>query len=75
LAAGQKSCNYGATFPFWDILFGTADFSRDYARTGDPSAPAAMVTGSWWQQQVAGFARLGRALTRRRGTARALPSN
>jgi len=76
LAAGQKSCNYGATFPFWDILFGTADFSRDYAQTGDPSAPAAMVTGRWWQQQVAGFARLGRALTRRqRGApARAMPA-
>jgi sterol desaturase/sphingolipid hydroxylase (fatty acid hydroxylase superfamily) len=67
LAAGQKSCNYGATFPFWDILFGTADFSRGYAETGDPSAPQAMVTGSWLDQQVAGFKRLGRALTKRRG--------
>jgi sterol desaturase/sphingolipid hydroxylase (fatty acid hydroxylase superfamily) len=68
-AAGQKSCNYGATFPFWDILFGTADFSRAYAETGDPSAPAAMVTGSWMAQQVAGFQRLGRALRRRRSAA------
>ncbi len=64
LAAGQKSCNYGATFPFWDILFGTADFSRAYARTGDPSAPAAMVSGNWVQQQAAGFARLGRAVAK-----------
>jgi hypothetical protein len=26
-----------------------------------------MVTGSWLDQQVAGFKRLGRALTKRRG--------
>jgi sterol desaturase/sphingolipid hydroxylase (fatty acid hydroxylase superfamily) len=58
LAAGQRSCNYGAIFPFWDMLFRTADFSRAYAETGDPSAEAAMVSGSWWEQQVAGFRRL-----------------
>jgi sterol desaturase/sphingolipid hydroxylase (fatty acid hydroxylase superfamily) len=58
LAAGQRSCNYGAIFPFWDILFGTADFSRAYAETGDPSADPAMVAGTWWQQQAAGFRRL-----------------
>ncbi len=67
LAAGQTSCNYGATFPFWDVLFGTADFSRAYAQTGDPSAPAAMVSGSWMQQQVAGVVRLLRAVRRRQG--------
>ena len=27
LAAGQRSCNYGAVLPWWDMLFGTADFS------------------------------------------------
>jgi sterol desaturase/sphingolipid hydroxylase (fatty acid hydroxylase superfamily) len=58
LAAGQRSCNYGAIFPFWDILFGTADFSRAYVETGDPSASSAMVSGSWWEQQVAGVRRL-----------------
>ena len=26
LAAGQRSCNYGAILPWWDMLFGTADF-------------------------------------------------
>jgi len=57
-AAGQQSCNYGAIFPFWDMLFGTADFSRDYAPTGDPSAEEAMATGTWWQQQAAGVRRL-----------------
>jgi sterol desaturase/sphingolipid hydroxylase (fatty acid hydroxylase superfamily) len=59
-AAGQDSCNYGAIFPFWDMLFGTADFARDYAPTGDPSAEEAMATGSWWQQQAAGLRRLAR---------------
>ena len=57
-AAGQTSCNYGAIFPYWDILFGSADFDRAYARTGDPSAEEAMATGTWWQQQRAGFRRL-----------------
>ena len=57
-AAGQESCNYGAIFPFWDIIFGTADFSRAYAVTGDPSAEEAMATGTWLQQQVAGLRRM-----------------
>ena len=26
LAAGERSCNYGAVLPWWDMLFGTADF-------------------------------------------------
>jgi sterol desaturase/sphingolipid hydroxylase (fatty acid hydroxylase superfamily) len=57
-AAGQESCNYGAIFPFWDILFGTADFSRGYAVTGDPSAEETMATGTWTQQQAAGLRRM-----------------
>jgi len=57
-AAGQASCNYGAIFPFWDILFGSADFDRAFVRTGDPSAEEAMATGSWWAQQAAGFRRM-----------------
>jgi sterol desaturase/sphingolipid hydroxylase (fatty acid hydroxylase superfamily) len=57
-AAGEQSCNYGAIFPIWDIVFGTADFSRAYAVTGDPSAEEAMATGTWLQQQAAGFRRM-----------------
>ena len=68
LAAGQRSCNYGAIFPFWDMMFGTADFSRAYAETGDPSAEPAMVSGSWLAQQMAGLRRL-----LRRKRPRALP--
>jgi sterol desaturase/sphingolipid hydroxylase (fatty acid hydroxylase superfamily) len=59
LAAGQRSCNYGAIFPFWDMMFGSADFSREYAPTGDPSAEEAMATGTWMEQQLAGLRRLG----------------
>jgi sterol desaturase/sphingolipid hydroxylase (fatty acid hydroxylase superfamily) len=64
LAAGQRSCNYGATLPWWDMLFGTADFDRSYVRTGDPGAERALVSGSYLQQQWAGLRRMGRMLAR-----------
>ena len=60
LAAGQRSCNYGAVLPWWDMLFGTADFSRDYVRTGDPGGEEALATGSWLAQQRAGLRRMAR---------------
>ncbi len=55
LAAGERSCNYGAIFPFWDMLFRTADFSKTFAKTGDPEAPRAMAEGGWLLQQIAGL--------------------
>ena len=63
-AAGQRSCNYGAVLPWWDMLFRTADFSRDYVATGDPSGEEALATGTYWQQQWAGLRRFGRAFAR-----------
>ena len=60
LAAGQRSCNYGAVLPWWDMLFGTADFSREYVRTGDPGGAEALATGTWLQQQAAGLRRMTR---------------
>ncbi len=66
LAAGQRSANYGAILPWWDMLFGTADFDRAYVRTGDPSAEEALATGSWLQQQLAGLRRLRRMAAGRR---------
>ncbi len=60
LAAGQRSCNYGAILPWWDMLFRTADFAREYARTGDPSADRALASGGWLAQQVAGVRRMFR---------------
>ena len=65
LAAGQTSCNYGAILPIWDIIFGTADFSRSYPRTGDPSAEEALATGTYTAQQWAGLRRMARSLGRR----------
>jgi sterol desaturase/sphingolipid hydroxylase (fatty acid hydroxylase superfamily) len=60
--AGRQSCNYGAVLPWWDMLFGTADFAGEYLKTGDPSAEETMHSGTWAQQQLAGLRRLGRAL-------------
>jgi len=57
LAAGQRSCNYGAIFPWWDMLFRTADFSREYVPTGDPSGPEALASGSYLVQQWTGLRR------------------
>ena len=57
-AAGPKSCNYGAAFPWWDMILGTADFTPEYAPTGDPTGEEALATGTWWQQQSAGIRRM-----------------
>ncbi len=73
-AAGRRSCNYGAVLPWWDMLFGTADFSRDYAQTGDPSAEEALASGNYLQQQVAGLRRFGTAMATKAPRAGALPA-
>jgi hypothetical protein len=63
LAAGLNSVNYGAVLPWWDMMFGTADFSADYVTTGDPTAEEKMATGTYLEQQWAGVRRLlGRAV-------------
>ena len=70
LAAGQRSANYGAILPWWDMLLGTADFEREYVRTGDPSGEEALATGTYLQQQAAGVRRMlgrGRGPERGRG--------
>jgi sterol desaturase/sphingolipid hydroxylase (fatty acid hydroxylase superfamily) len=66
MAAGRRSCNYGAVLPWWDMLFGTADFSREFVPTGDPTGNEALATGTWFAQQGAGMRRLWRALFRDR---------
>ena len=68
LAAGQRSANYGAILPWWDMLFRTADFDRAYVQTGDPSAEEAMATGTYLQQQMAGLRRMARMVGRPRRT-------
>jgi sterol desaturase/sphingolipid hydroxylase (fatty acid hydroxylase superfamily) len=70
LAAGRQSCNYGAVLPWWDMIFGTADFSRDFVPTGDPGAPEALASGGYLAQQSAGL----RALAVRFRRARPAPA-
>lgn len=55
LAAGQRSCNYGAVLPLWDMIFSTADFSADFVPTGDPEAAEALASGGYLAQQWAGL--------------------
>jgi sterol desaturase/sphingolipid hydroxylase (fatty acid hydroxylase superfamily) len=61
-AAGDRSRNYGAVLPWWDMLFGTADFAADYVPTGDPSGEEALATGTWLRQQMAGLRRFLRTI-------------
>jgi sterol desaturase/sphingolipid hydroxylase (fatty acid hydroxylase superfamily) len=65
-AAGRRSCNYGAVFPFWDILLRTADFGAAYYPTGDARAPEALATGGYLAQQLTGAKLFFRALTHNR---------
>jgi sterol desaturase/sphingolipid hydroxylase (fatty acid hydroxylase superfamily) len=65
-AAGEQSVNYGAILPWWDMLFRTGDFSRDFVATGDPTAEEALATGSYAAQQWTGLRRLFATLLRRR---------
>jgi sterol desaturase/sphingolipid hydroxylase (fatty acid hydroxylase superfamily) len=64
-AAGRNSCNYGAVFPFWDIIFRTADFSDVWLPTGDARAPEVMATGGYFAQQLTGARMFAKALVRR----------
>jgi sterol desaturase/sphingolipid hydroxylase (fatty acid hydroxylase superfamily) len=63
-AAGRRSCNYGAVFPLWDILFRTADFSPVYLPTGDARAPESLATGGYLAQQLTGARLFMKALAR-----------
>ncbi|MGC9268781.1 sterol desaturase family protein [Acidiphilium sp.] len=65
-AAGERSFNYGAVFPFWDMMFRTADFSTEFPRTGDHTAPEAMATGNYFAQQWSAIPLLARALRSQR---------
>jgi sterol desaturase/sphingolipid hydroxylase (fatty acid hydroxylase superfamily) len=65
-AAGRRSCNYGAVFPFWDILLRTADFGPAYYPTGDARAPEALASGGYLTQQLTGAKLFFRALIHHR---------
>jgi sterol desaturase/sphingolipid hydroxylase (fatty acid hydroxylase superfamily) len=62
-------CNFAVLFPIWDILFGTANFSPEFARTGvrdqlPHTAPDGTVTPGrdygkgFWRQQWLGLKRM-----------------
>jgi sterol desaturase/sphingolipid hydroxylase (fatty acid hydroxylase superfamily) len=73
-AAGHDSVNYGAILPWWDMIFRTAEFQRNFVKTGDPTAEEAMATGGYFAQQWAGLRRLVRPLTRPLAGAKAEPN-
>jgi sterol desaturase/sphingolipid hydroxylase (fatty acid hydroxylase superfamily) len=57
-------CNYGVLLPWWDMLFGTADFTLRYDPTGirDQVEKGRDYGQSFWAQQWLGVLRLlGRA--------------
>ncbi|MCX6608041.1 MAG: sterol desaturase family protein [Acidobacteria bacterium] len=52
----NQTCNLATVFPLWDILFGTADFSRLYPPTGIDDHQD--YGRGFWQQQALGLRRL-----------------
>ena len=57
-------CNFGVLLPWWDMLFGTADFREGYAATGvrDQVEQGRDYGRGFWAQQKLGLLRLiGRA--------------
>jgi len=56
-------CNFAPLFPLWDLLFGTANFRRDYPATGiRDQLDGVDYGGGFIRQQVLGVKRLARAI-------------
>jgi len=53
-------CNYGVLFPWWDVLFGTANFEQRYDPTGirDQVEQGRDYGRGFWSQQWLGLKRL-----------------
>ncbi len=66
--AGRKhGCNFAVLFPVWDILFGTANFSRGIFATGIADQLQGHDYGEgFWRQQALGFKRMTAAIFPRR---------
>jgi sterol desaturase/sphingolipid hydroxylase (fatty acid hydroxylase superfamily) len=63
-----RGVNFAVLFPVWDILFRTADFSREYPATGIRDQLQGREYGAgFWQQQALGMKRLLGALKQARG--------
>jgi sterol desaturase/sphingolipid hydroxylase (fatty acid hydroxylase superfamily) len=58
-------CNFAVLFPIWDVLFGTANFIREYPATGVRDQLDGRDYGRrFWMQQLLGFKRIGESLRR-----------
>jgi sterol desaturase/sphingolipid hydroxylase (fatty acid hydroxylase superfamily) len=57
-------CNFSPLFPLWDMLFGTANFSREYPATGIRDQLDGVDYGEgFFRQQILGVKRLIRTLS------------
>ena len=62
----KRGCNFAVLFPIWDIIFRSADFSREYHPTGIRDQLEGHDYGDrFWRQQWLGVKRLFAALTNR----------
>jgi sterol desaturase/sphingolipid hydroxylase (fatty acid hydroxylase superfamily) len=60
---GARGCNFATLFPIWDVLFGTANFTRTILPTGIRDQLEGVDYGDGFiDQQLKGFSRLWRAL-------------
>lgn len=60
-----RGCNFAALFPIWDILFGTANFSREFPPTGVRDQLTGRDYGEgFWSQQWLGLQRLWQVFRR-----------
>ena len=56
-------CNFAPLFPLWDLLFGTANFRRDYPATGIRDQLSGVDYGEGFiRQQLLGIKRMTRAI-------------
>ncbi len=61
---GQRGCNFATLFPIWDIIFGTANFTRVTPPTGIRDQLDGVDYGEGFiDQQWKGLVRMWRALT------------
>ncbi|WP_194724128.1 sterol desaturase family protein [Noviherbaspirillum malthae] len=59
-----RGCNFAVLFPVWDILFGSANFSKEFAETGvrdqlpPPQGKGRDYGAGFWAQQRLGLKRM-----------------
>jgi sterol desaturase/sphingolipid hydroxylase (fatty acid hydroxylase superfamily) len=59
----RGGCNFAVLFPIWDVLFGTANFAREFPATGVRDQLEGRDYGRGFvQQQLLGIRRVGEAL-------------